>query len=65
MKAGHYGTIEEETLERYRRQCLELWPQANVFQHNIGIASSTATPPSYSSVVDSPPPYSNNATADQ
>ncbi|CAF1021988.1 unnamed protein product [Adineta steineri] len=37
MQSDDYGPIEKSILEKYRNQCHNLWPQANIFQ---------STPPS-------------------
>jgi hypothetical protein len=34
MQSDDYGSIESSILEKYRLQCSQLWPQANVFQLN-------------------------------
>ncbi len=34
MQSGDYGSIDFSILEKYRLQCSQLWPQANIFQLN-------------------------------
>ena len=34
MQSGDYGSIEYSILEKYRLECNQLWPQANIFQIN-------------------------------
>ena len=34
MQSGDYGSIDSSILEKYRLQCHQLWPQANIFQLN-------------------------------
>ncbi len=58
MQSGDYGSIESSTLERYRLQCNQLWPQANIFQLNPISTFDPSSPPSYSSISSPPPPYS-------
>ena len=48
MQSGDYGPVENSMVEKYRTECNQLWPQANIFQTN--------PPPSYPSVSSPPPP---------
>ncbi len=34
MQSGDYGSIDNSVLEKYRHECNQLWPQANIFQIN-------------------------------
>jgi hypothetical protein len=56
MQSGDYGSIESSTIEKYRLQCNQLWPQANIFQLNPTSTFDSSSPPSYSSISSPPPP---------
>jgi len=57
LRSGDFGSIESSFIERFRDECHQLWPKANLFQVN-STSTLSSPPPSYSSISTSPPPYS-------